>query len=100
MSVNKPRVVKDYDKLDRGIKEQIKLYYPDGFSENLIHYTDKDGKSRTALPFEAEDRYYLVRMTELEAAAIIRADEDYNDDGFLREDSKEKYEEKYQNEED
>lgn len=100
MSGNKPHVVKDYEKLDKNIKEQIKLFYPDGFSENLVHYKEKDGKSRTALPFETEDRYYLVRMTEIEAAAIIRDDDDYDDDGFLRNDSKEKFEEKYQDDND
>ena len=96
MNTNKPHVIKDYEKLDRTIQEQIKLYYPYGFSENLVHYTDKDGRSRTALPFEAEEKYYLVRMTEIEAAAIIDDDDDYDDDGSLREDSKVKFEEKYQ----
>lgn len=93
---NKPRVVKDYEKLDSEIQEQIKLCYPDGFSDNLVHYSDKDGKQRTALPFEAEDKYYLVRMTIIEAEEIIRDDDDYDDDGLLRDDLKEKYEEKYQ----
>lgn len=93
---NKPRVVKDYEKLDSDIQEQIKLCYPDGFSDNLVHYADKEGKQRTALPFEAEDKYYLVRMTIIEAEEIIRDDDDYDDDGLLRDDLKEKYEEKYQ----
>lgn len=95
MSQNKPRIIKDYDKLDSSIQEQIKLVYPSGYSENLIQYTDKEGKYITALPFETEDKYYLIRMTLSEAEQIIEDDDDYDDDGFLKEHVKEEYEDKY-----
>jgi hypothetical protein len=91
----KPRVIKDYSALTEEILEQIKLAYPYGFSENLISYTNKDGLQVSALPFEAEDKYYLVRMTVKQANKIIEDDEDYDDDGNLRDDVKEEYEEKY-----
>jgi hypothetical protein len=61
----------------------------------LISYTNKDGLQVSALPFEAEDKYYLVRMTVKQANKIIEDDEDYDDDGNLRDDVKEEYEEKY-----
>ena len=61
--MEKRRVIKDYEKLSEEIREQIKLTYPSGFSQNLITFTNKDGKRVSALPFEAEDTYYLVRMT-------------------------------------
>jgi hypothetical protein len=32
----KPRVIKDFEKLETELQEQIKLAYPDGFYENLI----------------------------------------------------------------
>ena len=89
---NKPRVIKDFEKLDEEIQEQIKLAYPYGFSESLVSYNDMQGNRRTALPFETEDRFYLVRMTELEAVQII--DED-DDDGTLKVDIREEFEEKY-----
>ncbi len=97
MPVNqaKPRVVKDYAKLEPNVQEQIKLEYPDGFEDNLISFTNKEGNKVSALPFEAEDKYYLVRMTISEAQQIIEEDEDYDDDGQLREDIKEEYEEKH-----
>ena len=38
MSNQKPRVIKDFEKLDEGIQEQIKLENPDGFSTNLIFF--------------------------------------------------------------
>lgn len=97
---NKPRIVKDYDKLDEAIQEQIKLAYPRGFERNLIKFTNKEGKLVSALPFETDDRYYLVRMTVAEAQEIIEEDEDFDDEGNLREDVREEYEEKYEEFED
>ncbi len=92
---SKPRVIKDYEKLDEEIKEQIKLVYPNGFSQHLISFTNKDGMLVSALPFETEDKYYLVRMTTQEAIDIISEDEDYDDEGVLKEESREAYEDKY-----
>ncbi len=95
MSQDKPRVIKDYDKLDPAIQEQIKLVYPAGFSDHLLYYFDKDGKNVSALPFETEDKYYLIRMTLSEAERIIEDDDDYDDDGFLKDHVREEYEDKY-----
>ncbi len=98
MATNKPRVIKDFDRLDEGIQEQIKLAYPEGFKNNLIFFTNKEGKRVSALPYETEDKYYLVRMTVAEAAEIIRDDDDYDEDGILKDDVKEEYEGKYSDE--
>jgi len=95
MNQSKPRIIKDYDKLDPAIQEQIKLVYPAGFSDSLIYYFDKDGKNVSALPFETEDKYYLIRMTLSEAERIIEDDDDYDDDGFLKDHVREEYEDKY-----
>ena len=81
---NKPRVIKDYEKLDSSVLEQIKLEYPHGFRRNLITFKNAKGDTVSALPFETEDRYYLVRMTVKEAQAIIADDDDYDDDGNLK----------------
>lgn len=95
MNEEKIRVIKDYEKLDEQIQEQIKLIYPNGFSQYLISFTNKEGKLVSALPFETDDRYYLVRMTLKEAKQIIDEDEDYDDDGNLKDESREEYEDKY-----
>ena len=92
---NKPRVVKDYEKLDGNIQEQIKFMYPFGFAKYLIQYKNAEGKFVSALPFETDDRYYLVRMTLIEARQIIEDDDDYDASGELKESVKEEYEEKY-----
>ncbi len=96
---SKPRVVKDYEKLDVEIQEQIKLFYPLGFERKLIKFTNAEGKLVSALPFETEDKYYLVRMTLQEAKDIIEDDDDYDDDGTLKASVREEYEEKYDDEE-
>lgn len=95
MNPSKPRVIKDYDKLDPQTQEKIKLEYPSGYSENLIYFTNKDGKRVSALPFETEDKYYLVRMTVYEAERIIEEDDDYDSTGSLKDSAKESYESKY-----
>jgi len=95
MSNNKPRIIKDFKKLDADLQEKIKLAYPFGFSDNLITFTNKDGALVSALPFETEDKYYLLRMSEREAVRIIEMDEDYDDDGNLKQDVRSEYEEKH-----
>lgn len=91
----KPRVVKDYEKLEEEIQQQIKLQYPYGFDRHLITFKNKEGKFVSALPSETDDRYFLVRMTKAEAREIIEEDDDYNDDGVLKKDVKEEYEDKF-----
>ena len=95
MTVNKPRIIKDYNKLDKDLQQQIKLVYADGFADNLIHFFDKDGIKITVLPFETEDKYYMLRMTENEAVQIVDDDDDFDDDGFLKNEVKQEYEDKY-----
>lgn len=93
--MSKPRIIKDYAKLDKVTIEQIKLKYPYGFEESLIVFVNRAGKNVTALPFETEDYYYLIRMTDAEAVAIIEADDDYDAEGNLTSEIKAVYEEKH-----
>ncbi|MDX1684748.1 MAG: hypothetical protein R3275_05880 [Saprospiraceae bacterium] len=95
---SKPRVIKDFEKLDGDIQERIKLEYPRGFHRHLINFSMADGRKVSALPFETEDHYYMVRMSVTEAKQIIEKDDDYDDDGILRDDIQSEYEEKYDDE--
>ena len=97
--MSKPRVVKDYNKLDESVKEQIKLNYPNGFDRQLIIFKNIKKKFVSALPFEASDRFYLVRMTKEAAREIVRKDDDYDDDGHLKESVKADYTKKYNGDE-
>ena len=82
----KKRVVKDYDALPEDIVRLVKMKYPTGYADHLVSYNDKEGKKVSALPFETDDTYYLVRMTILEAKRLVKEDVDYDEEGVLRED--------------
>jgi hypothetical protein len=86
MTNSKPRIVKDYEKLPEDILNRVKLQYPNGFVSHLVSYTNKEGKKVSALPFETDEVYYLIRMTAMEARQIIEDDDDYDEDGVLRDD--------------
>lgn len=87
----KKRIVKDYDAVPSDIIARVKMAYPDGFEDNLVSYYNKEGIKISALPFETEDIYYLIRMTASEARQIIEEDEDYDEDGHLRDDFESDY---------
>ncbi len=93
---SKPRLITSFEKLDPNLQEQIKLENPEGFSENLIKFTNKDGDIVSALRFETEDKIYLVKMSKITAEQIIEDDDDYDDDGNLTDEAREEYEDKYE----
>jgi hypothetical protein len=80
----KKRIIKDYHALPEEIIRQVKMAYPTGFVAHLVQYTNQEGKLVSALPFETEDTYYLIRMTAQEAKRIVSEDEDYDEEGVLR----------------
>ena len=90
--MSKPRVMTSYFKLDAAIQQQIKLAYPRGFEKFLIRFKNHKKKFVSALPYEATDKYYMVKMTLEEANKIILEDEAYNESGILKTNFKEAYE--------
>ncbi|HKL40924.1 MAG TPA: hypothetical protein VJ894_09600 [Cryomorphaceae bacterium] len=97
MSANdsKPRIITSFEKIAPAIQEQIKLTYPYGFSEELIHFNNKDGDRVSALRFETDERIYLIKMSQARAEELIDEDEDYDDDGNLKKSVKSDFEDKY-----
>jgi hypothetical protein len=95
MDMNKPRIIKDYSKLPLEIQEQLKLVYPDGFSQNLIEFSNAKGELVSALPFETDDKKYMIRMSGKMAKRIIALDDDYDSEGSLKDDVQENLSEKY-----
>ncbi len=93
-TLSKPRVVTAFEKIDTSIQEQIKLEYPEGFSQHLISFVNKDGDKVSALRFETEEKIYLIKMSKIVAEQLIEDDDDYDDDGNLTDDAKEEYEDK------
>jgi len=92
---NKPRVIQSYEKLSKEIQEQIKLYYSEGYIDNLIEFTNPKGELVSALPFETDEKIYMVRMSVQKAQQLVEDDTDFDDDGNLYDSKKEKYEDKY-----
>lgn len=93
--MSKPKVITEFEKLEDDIKQRIKLNYPFGFEKHLIHFKNHKKHLISALPFEAEDRTYLVKMTREKAYTIITNDEDYNENGMLKAEKKKEYEDKF-----
>ncbi|MEE9373555.1 MAG: hypothetical protein V3V00_10935 [Saprospiraceae bacterium] len=69
--MSKPRVIKAYDAIDNQVKKQLRIEYPYGFQKRLISFKNAKGKLITALPYETEDRIYLIKMTNAMAAVIM-----------------------------
>ena len=91
----KLRVIQDLEKLSADIQEQIKLVYSEGFSQHLMEFRNHKDEIVTALPFETDDKIYMVRMSVSKAKQIISDDDDYDDDGSLKDDIKEEYVDKH-----
>lgn len=96
--MNKPRIVKDFEKLSEEVLAQIKLEYPFGFQHKLVRFKNREGKYVSGLPFETDDYYYLIRMTVVEAEQIIEDDDDYDTDGNLTDDARDRLEEQLNDE--
>lgn len=93
MSENvKPRVMTAFEKIDQSIQERIKLEYPEGFSQHLISFVNKDGDKVSALRFETEEKIYLIKMSKYDAIQMIEDDDDYDDEGNLTDEAREEYE--------
>lgn len=92
MSSSKLRVIQDYEKLSSDLQEQIKLVYPEGYTDHLITFTNSKGEKVSALPFETFEKIYMVRMTAAKAERLVEEDDDYDIDGNLKSDIREKYE--------
>ncbi|MBK6392517.1 MAG: hypothetical protein KA109_13470 [Saprospiraceae bacterium] len=64
---NKKRVVKDYENLSPELLSLMHAAYPNGFDGAMISFFDRDGKRVSAIPFETDEIYYLIRWVERKA---------------------------------
>lgn len=60
--LSKRRVIRDFNKLDPGLKSQVLKSYPHGFGAESISYLSINGKRVPAVPFETSDTFYLLRL--------------------------------------
>ena len=86
--MSKPRVIKYFDNLDDKTKIELLELYPYGFDRNLITFKNHKGELISALPYENEESYYMIKMSKAEAQeyysdledADLDTDEDFDDD--------------------
>ncbi len=57
---------------------QMKSKYPLGYQEHLLSFTNAQGETVSALPFETEDIYYLVKI-ENDAAYQLYDEDDHDE---------------------
>ncbi|AFM05251.1 hypothetical protein Fleli_2901 [Bernardetia litoralis DSM 6794] len=93
--MNKARIITDFEKLNSDLQEQIKLVYPEGYSQHLIKFQNKDNQTVSALRFETDEKIYLVRMSIATALQLIEDDDDFDDEGYLKEEVKSEYEDEH-----
>ncbi len=62
MNKMKKKVIKDYKSLPENLREQIRILYPHGYSNDMITFINKDKQLVSALPFETEEISYLIKM--------------------------------------
>lgn len=67
----KPRVIKDLEAAGQPIINSIIQKYPMGFSKHLVSFTDLKGKKVLALPYEDDDKCYMLKITKAKARAIM-----------------------------
>jgi hypothetical protein len=72
--MNKKRIIKDYDQMPADILLKLKNQFPQGYQEHLLRFNNADGELVSALPFETDETFYLVRMNVSGGYQIIEDD--------------------------
>ena len=77
--MGKKRIIKDYDQMPQDIIVRLKQQFPYGYQEHLLRFNNAKGELISALPFETEDIFYLVRMN-IDGGYRIIDEDDFEDD--------------------
>lgn len=99
MAVNKLKVIQTYEKLSKELQREFKQMYTDGYSEHLVEFTNAKGEIVLALPFETDDKYYLIKMSHRKIQTVSDDLDQEIDETKLDEELKSKYKEEYPGEE-
>ncbi len=62
MAKSKPRVIKNFEKLDEKLRAAIAERFPDGYTSYIQMFDIGGGKFMSALPFETEEFNYLIKF--------------------------------------
>ncbi|MBP5365369.1 MAG: hypothetical protein J6Y82_05545 [Bacteroidales bacterium] len=70
MAKSKPRIIKNYEKLDDALREAIAAAFPLGYADKIQTFDIGGGRLMSALPFETEEFSYLIKFPINEDADI------------------------------
>jgi len=59
---NKPRIIKNFEKLDEKMRELLAEKFPDGYQQEIQAFDIGGGKFMSALPIETDDFCYLIKF--------------------------------------
>lgn len=62
MAKSKPRIIKNFEKLDEKLREAIAEAYPLGYVDKIQTFDIGGGRLMSALPFETEEYSYLIKF--------------------------------------
>ncbi|MDO4462491.1 MAG: hypothetical protein Q4C30_08375 [Bacteroidia bacterium] len=92
MAKPKPRVIKNFEKLDEAMKEEILALHPD-LKNDIRTYDIGGGRLMSALPYETEEFCYLIKFPAKEEMDIddepIGGDDEMNLEGGVDADDEE-----------
>jgi hypothetical protein len=70
--------------MPKDLLNEVHKRYPYGYQKDLISFVNPKGEMITALPFETEDIYYLIKMPRV--TPVNEKDYKLDDDLFLSDD--------------
>ncbi len=65
--MSKPKLIRDFNKVDAVLRQLIELHYPNGFKKDLVTFKNHKNELITALPFETEEYMLMLKMTTVKA---------------------------------
>lgn len=77
--MEKKRIIKDYNQMPPEILVQLKNRYPNGYQEYVLRFNNAKGELISALPFETDEIFYLVKINTSGGYHIVD-EEDLTDD--------------------
>lgn len=83
MAKTKPRVIKNYEKLDEKLREAIAARYPQGYAQDIETFDIGGGRYMTGLRFETEDFSYIIKFPAVAERLSDLQDEDGGADDEL-----------------
>ncbi len=76
MAKTKPRVIKNYEKLDEALREAIAKRFPQGYASEIQTFDIGGGRFMTGLPFETDDFSYIIKFPAAAESVSDLQDED------------------------